>query len=124
MDQCKCLPFNIRLKETVCKFYYFNSSIPEIYICQDEVCITDEELNCTENVINQPLKSKCLEQCSGLQVTSYEMIPISEDLQLNEIISNLSQQYNQYISTSMDFGGNMIEPKLSSTFYVNIMFRL
>ena len=62
LDQCKCLPFNIRLKETVCKFYYFNSSIPEIYICQDEVCITDEELNCTENVINQPPKSKCLEK--------------------------------------------------------------
>ena len=98
------------------------SSISEIYFYQDEVCITDEELNCTENVINQPLKSKCLEQCSGLQVTSYETIPISDDL--NEIISNFSQQYNQYISTSMDFGGNMIDSKLSSTFYVNIMFRL
>ena len=59
-------------------------------------CKTDSEIKCA-NDINKPNQEfQCLEKCTGLQVTSYETIPIVLDSQLNEIISNLSQQYNEY----------------------------
>ena len=97
------------MKESVCT-HFFIRTILEFCICQDNVCITDEELICIENIKISSATSNCLEKCTGLQVTSYETIPI-ENSQLKVFIANLSQQYNEYKSTSL-LGGKIIQLKL------------
>ena len=80
------------------------------YFYQREVCKTDSEIKCA-NDINKPNQEfQCLEKCTGLQVTSYETIPTYLDSELNEIISNLSHQYNEYKGASMpvDFKGKYV----------------
>ena len=65
LNQCNCLPFQLRLNEEV--YTISKKFIKTNFILQFPLC-TAEHLDCVSSI--KVDFSKCLQQCSGIQVTS------------------------------------------------------
>ena len=88
LEECGCLPFNIRLFH---KVHSFIKHKRYLNVFQETLCTSPQELECVKNV--EVDTSSCLKPCSGLIVTSFYKSELKKDL---ETLFPIFGEYNNY----------------------------
>ena len=93
MNKCQCLPFHLRLSNKVILILKYLKTWTFLYAYQSPLC-TAEDLDCVSRIKDDKEdNSECLQQCSGMLVTSYA------DNQLTNVV----QEMIQYLTRKKDF---------------------
>ena len=106
MNKCQCLPFHLRLSNKVILILKYLKTWTFLYAYQSPLC-TAEDLDCVSRIKDDKEdNSECLQQCSGMLVTSYADNQFSNVVQ--EMIEYMSRKNSDFENMAKEFQGSFI----------------